>query len=574
MLVEKIDFHRPLRLCFLAQTSAPASLPKYHRARFHGNFFRCQAHARQFKTRSVPPAAATSLAAIDYAVLAIYLAGTLLLGLVIGWKYETGKDFFLAGRSLPWWAIGLSLVATDIGGTDIIGSGGAAYTYGLAVANFEWIGCVPAMIVAAFVFIPVLWRSGVYTIPEFMERRFNAGMRAALAVCWLLFMACNLGIMLYASAKMLIVMIGPVLGLGENGALGFFIIVTAMAVGFYTYFGGLKAVVYTDVIQCAVMIGGCLFVLFIGLRDLGGWDGMMARIDALGERTAHHGDLIVPADRDSPFVWPAVLFGLGMVLSPAYWIGNQAIIQRSLGARSGFHAQAAYVWGALLKIVIPLIIAVPGLIALAMFPDLESGDHAVPTLVSAILPAGARGLFLAAFMAALMSSVDSYLNSAATLVTNDLYQRHINREADGRRLLAVGRMVTIALMIWAIGFAFVVKGMDESGGASGIYAIFQTLMAFFQGPALAVILCGFLWKRATGAGALTGFLTGITASVGLFAMNRGHEVFGIRPLFQVPEPFLYFSVWSFLTALATIAVVSLLTKPEPLEKTAFLQEEK
>lgn len=507
---------------------------------------------------------ASGLETLDFIVVAVYLLGTIALGLAIGWKFETGRDFFLAGRSLPWWAIGMSLVASDIGGTDIIGVGGAAYSFGLSVANFEWIGCVPAMILAAFIFVPVFWRTGIYTIPEFMERRFNAGMRAALAVCWLIFMACNLGIMLFASAKMLAVMIG-------GGSLLLWIIVTALFVGVYTFFGGLKAVVYTDVIQCVVMIGGCLLVLILGLRDLGGWDGLHENLDALGERTENHGDLLVPADRDSPFVWPAILFGLAMVLSPAYWIGNQAIVQRSLGAKSQFQAQAAYVWGSLLKILIPIIIAVPGLIAVVKFPELADGDQAFPTLVAELLPTGLRGLFLAAFVAALMSSVDSYLNASATVVTNDFYLRYLNREASDHRLLVVGRWVTVVLMAWAIFFAFVVKWMDESGKASGIYAIFQTLMAFFQGPALAVILFGFLWKRANGIGALTGFLSGVVLSVSLFVLDRWHENFGLQPLFQVPEPFLYFSVWAFLGALAIIVIVSLLTRPDSPEKTAFLK---
>ncbi len=505
----------------------------------------------------------TGLGTLDFLIVAVYLLGTIAIGLAIGWKFKTGRDFFLAGRSLPWWAIGMSLVASDIGGTDIIGVGGAAYSFGLSVANFEWIGCVPAMILAAFIFVPVFWRTGIYTIPEFMERRFNAGMRAALALCWLVFMACNLGIMLFASAKMLTVMVG-------GGGLGLWIVVTALFVGVYTFFGGLKAVVYTDVIQCAVMIGGCLLVLFLGLRDLGGWDGLRDSLDALGVRTEHHTELLVPADRDSPFVWPAILFGLAMVLSPAYWIGNQAIVQRSLGARSQFHAQAAYVWGALLKILIPVIIAIPGLIAVAKFPDLADGDQAFPTLVAELLPTGLRGLFLAAFVAALMSSVDSYLNASATMVTHDFYLRYLNRDADDHRMLVIGRWVTVILMGWAIFFAFVVRWMDESGKASGIYAIFQTLMAFFQGPALAVILCGFLWRRANGIGALSGFLSGVALSVSLFVLDRWHEPLGLQPLFQVPEPFLYFSVWAFLGALTVIIVVSLLTRPDPPEKTAFL----
>ncbi|HBL45362.1 MAG TPA: sodium transporter, partial [Planctomycetaceae bacterium] len=171
-----------------------------------------------------------SLSFLDFAVIAAYLIGTLGLGLYIGSKIKTGSDYFLAGRKLPWWAIGMSLVATDIGAVDIVGTGGAAHQHGLAVANFEWIGCVPAMIIAAFVFIPFFWRSGVTTIPEYMERRFNVAVRSALAICWIIFMACNLGIMLLASAKMMHVH----LGMTVNAC----IYLTAFLVGIYTISGG------------------------------------------------------------------------------------------------------------------------------------------------------------------------------------------------------------------------------------------------------------------------------------------------------------------------------------------------
>jgi solute:Na+ symporter, SSS family len=501
----------------------------------------------------------SGLTTLDYLVVAIYLIGTVGLGLAIGWKFQTGRDFFLAGRTLPWWAIGMSLVASDIGGTDIIGVGGAAYAHGLAVANFEWIGCVPAMIVAAFLFVPIFWRMGIYTIPEFMERRFNVGVRSALGLCWLVFMACNVGIMLYASARML----HSLTGFSEAACIW----VTAGMVGIYTIGGGLKAVVYTDVIQCAVMIGGCLLVLGIGLYDLGGIDGLREQLAALGERTQNHTTLIVPADAQSPFPWPAILFGLAFILSPAYWIGNQAIMQRSLGAKSQFHAQAAYVWGALLKILIPVIIAVPGLIAIAKFPDLATPDAAFPTLAAQLLPTGIRGLFLAAFIAALMSSVDSYLNASATVATKDFYLRFVNREADDHSILKIGRIVTVVLMAWGIGFAFFIR---QAGENTGIYTIFQTLMSFFQGPALAMILTGFFWKRANGFGALSGFLCGIICAVGLFVLHNWHEAFGLEPLFRIEEPFLYFSIWSFVVALIVIVLVSLMTKPEPPEKTAFL----
>ncbi len=581
----------------------------------------------------------SKLAAIDYVVLTAYLLGTLALGLWIGRRVRTQSDYFLAGRRLPWWAIGLSLVATDIGGTDIIGVGGAAYSYGLAVGNFEWIGCVPAMIVAAFVFVPFFWRIGIYTIPEYMERRYNVGMRLALAGCWLVFMACNLGVMLLASAKMMSVLFG-----WDTAVC---IWVTAAFVGLYTVAGGLAAVVYTDALQCTVMILGCLLVVVLGLADVGGLRGLHERVllhqqrlaavsaqeaaersassstvsddapadgahapadltdsagpahaerarpaapthadsaptdaahaakpsqtqPALTADAAHptdHISLVLPVDTDSPFPWTGILLGLAFVLSPAYWIGNQAIVQRSLGAKSEFEAKAAYVWGAVLKNLIPFLIAVPGLIAFARYSSLPDGDQAFPRLVADLLPVGCRGVFLAAFLAALMSSVDSYLNSASVIVTSDFYRRLARPEAADRHLLLVGRLVTVGLVFWAVWFAFFLTGRSE-----GIYTIFQTLMSFFQGPALAVLLLGLLWRRANGRAALTGFLLGLGCSVGLFTLSQPavYHALGWRPLFQIDEPFLYYSVWAFLVTLSVTVAVSWLTRPEGDEKLKYL----
>ena len=525
-------------------------------------------------------AATNPLTLPDYVVIALYLIGTIAMGVVIGMRMKTGKDFFLGGRRLPWFAIGMSLVATDIGGTDIIGVGGAAYSHGLAVANFEWIGCVPAMIIGAFVFIPFLYRSGVYTVPEFLERRYNVGVRSVMAVCWLLFMACNLGIMLLASAKMM----SAVFGWNEVAC----ILVTAILVGGYTFVGGLAAVVYTDMIQCTVMIAGCLLILVLGVIEVGGVGELRARLAEADAREAEvaadssaimdddgtgsaseRTSLILPADTQSPFPWPGIYFGLALILSPAYWIGNQAIVQRSLGARSEFDARASYIWGALLKNIIPLIVAVPGLIAVVLLPDLKDGDAAIPNLVGVLLPAGLRGLFVAAFLAALMSSIDSYLNSAATIVSNDFYKRFIDRNVSDERLLKVGRITTLALVAWAVVFAFLLTAMSEE---SGIYAIFQTLMAFFQGPAFAILLIGVLWRRATGNAALIALLCGIGTSVSLYALNQPaiYGALGWEPLFRIQEPFLYFSIWAFVVTAVVLVLVSLLSGPVPEEKLRYV----
>jgi SSS family solute:Na+ symporter len=509
----------------------------------------------------------------DYAVVILYIVGTIALGLWVGRRIKSGSDFFLAGRSLPWWAIGMSLVATDIGGTDIVGVGGAAYAHGLAVANFEWIGCVPAMILGAFIFAPHFWRLGIATIPEYLERRYHVSLRVLLALCWLVFMACNLGVMLFASAQMVKVLLGldftgiSIAGFSLEGKeLLLAIVSITLLTGIYTTSGGLAAVVYTDVVQCVVMIGGCLVVLALGLVEVGGLDGLRVR---LAERAAELPEgaavaaermsLILPVDTKTPFPWTGIYFGLALILSPAYWIGNQAIIQRAFGARSDFEAKAAYVWGALLKNLIPLIIAVPGLIAFAIYPDLERPDQAFPTLATRLLPDGIRGVFFAAFLAALMSSVDSYLSSAATIFSVDLLGRLIGRRAYS---VAVGRWTTVALCVWAVGFALWCSSLT-----AGVYAIFQTLMSFFQGPALAVLLCGVFWRRANAVGALCGFCAGLTTSLGLFTLNLNtvREYLGWQPLFQIADPYLYYSLWSFLVACTVLVVVSRATRPLPFE---------
>ncbi len=528
-----------------------------------------------------------TLSVLDYAVLALYLATTIFIGVWVSRYIQTGREFFLAGRTLPWWAVGVSLVATDIGGTDIIGVGGAAYRYGIAVGNFEWIGCVPAMIVGAFVFIPHFWRCRITTIPEYLEKRFSVQVRTAVAICWLTFMACNLGVMLLASAKLMQALAGwpaPVS-----------IWLVALLVGFYTFSGGLAAVVYTDVLQGIVMIAGCALVVVIGLWQIGGIGPLRERVTAVvtareAQREAsppstaaplspmpddaanpasakiEHFDLILPVDTPTPFPWTGILFGLALITSPAYWIGNQAIVQRALGARSEFEAKAAYVWGAVLKNLIPVIIVVPGLIAIAVFPDIQDPDLALPQLIASIIPAGVKGIFLAAFLAALMSSVDSYLNSATAIFTNDIYLRFMRPTADERRLLFIGRTVTILLTLWGIFFAFQLSAAD-----AGLYAIFQTLMSFFNGPAFAVLLAGLVTRWVTATGAFIGFISGVFTAVTLYAVNHPAvcAAFHWEPLFQISEPFLYYSIWAFLMTAVVMAVGSYFSPADAAEKQAY-----
>lgn len=512
----------------------------------------------------------------DYLVILAYLAGTMFIGYWVSQSIHSGADFFLAGRHLPWWAVGFSLVATDIGGTDIVGLGGTAHAHGLAAANFDWIGCIPAMLVAGLIFIPHFWRCGITTIPELLERRFDVRVRSAVSLCWFLFMACNLGVMLVAAARFM---------QGLSGWNPYFSIgVVALLVAIYTYSGGLAAVIYTDVLQGSIMIAGCLIVTLMGLWEFGGWQPLHEAVtQALSNQSQElaevgtstssvpstHFQLVLPVDSPSPYPWTGILFGLVFVVSPAYWIGNQCIVQRSLAARSEYEAKAAYVWGALLKNIIPLIIVVPGLMALARFPHLtdQERDNALPLLIGKSFGPGIRGLFVAAFLAALMSSVDSYLNTATTLFSHDFYKRFWRPNTDERQLLHVGRVMTIVLTIWGVGFACLLLQSSK-----GIYAIFQTLLAFIQGPALAVLLCGVLSRRATAGGALFGFLAGLFTTVTLFLFNQQAfcDLVGTTRLFQREDEFLYFSLWAFLVSVVGIFAVSYNQRPESEEKLTYV----
>ena len=483
-----------------------------------------------------------NLSFIDTAIILFYLGGVLALGMILRKYIRSAKDYFLAGKLLPWWAIGMSVVVSDIGALDFVGTSGSAYRYGLVLANFDWIGCIPAMILAAFIFVPYYWRSGVYTIPEYLGRRYNVYVRTMEAILWVAFMICNLGIFFWTAA----VMLKPLMGWGVWTS----IIVTATVVGIYTVSGGLSAVVMTDVVQLVIMFIGGAALVILGLWKLGGWTALVDKVHALGY--TDHFKLLLPVNTKSPYPWTGIMLGLTVVLATAYWIGNQAIIQRTLGAKSEWDAKAGMLWAAVLKLFIPVFIVFPGLIALALYPNLTNADEALPTLVKGLLPPGLMGLVFAAFFAALMSSVDSYLNSASTLFTKDIYQRFIRKEASDRHYLAVGRILTIAFVLLAVGFAPVTEKFP------GIYEAMQTLLSFFQGPTLAILLLGMLWRRTTQWGGLAGLISGVAISASLFVV-KDH-------VFICAWPFLYIAWWSFVGSLVVTTVVSLFTKPHSLER--------
>jgi SSS family solute:Na+ symporter len=490
------------------------------------------------------------LAGIDTTIVLLYLAGVLAIGTYFGRFVKNAGDFFIAGKALPFWAVGMSIVVSDIGATDFIAVAGGTYRYGLSQANFDWIGSMPALLIAAFVFIPFYWRSGVYTIPEFLGRRYGTAVQTFMALCWGLILVTNLGIMLYATSVLL------------RGVLGWdpavSIWVTTLVVGAYTIMGGLAAVVMTDVLQLVVMFIGGAALVVRALWEVGGPTALKEQILEKGPAFQDHFSLYLEHDTSTPFPWTGILFGLGIVLSTAYFSGNQAVVQRALGARSEWDAKAGVLLAGALKLFIPLLVAIPGLAAVVLLPDLAAADDSVPNLIRLLLPPGLRGLMFAAFIAALMSSVDSNLNSASTLWTQDILAKlrkaWSGRGLTNRQSLRLGRLTGIVLLLSA---ALIAPQIETR--FSNIYNAIQSIFSLIQGPSLAVLLLGVTWRRATGKGALAGLVGGVSLCVVL-------NLEAMSGVFPAEEPFLFVAWWSFVFTLGLTAVVSWLTPPEPAER--------
>jgi SSS family solute:Na+ symporter len=472
------------------------------------------------------------LAGIDLFIVIAFILGVLAVGIYFKRFIQTSEDFFLAGRQLAWWVIGMSIIGTNIGAYDYVGGAGAAFRVGIAQVNYEWIGAIPAMVVAALLFVPYYWRAGVYTVPEYLGERYGQSVRIIEAILWGLFLISCLAIFFWASGVMIHTYLGWNMWLG--------IIITGIVVGIYTVSGGLTAVAMTDVIQLVVMLVGGVAVAVIGFHTVGGWSGLVSSI------TPQHPDhfkLVLPLSHDT-YPWLGMIFGLGMVLSPAWWCCHQAIIQRTLGARSEWDAKAGMLSAAFLKTLVPLLYVLPGLFALACCTTQISPDQALPWAIRNLLPAGLAGLVFAAFVAALYSSVDSTLNSAVTIWTRDIYQNLIVKNASDKHYLFFGRRLTIILVIIGVILAPITEKF-------GIYLAMQYILTVFQGPTFATVLLGILWVRATRWGGLCGIVGGVAISITLYLTGM---------------TFLYVAWWSFVGALLINVVVSLLTKPEPLEK--------
>jgi len=481
-----------------------------------------------------------TLGLIDLLIIVCYLIVVVTIGLSFVRKERTSENYFLAGRRLIWPVIGASLFASNIGTEHLVGLAGDAHRIGLVAGGFEWMACF-CLLILAVVFIPQYLRTRIYTIPEFLERRFSLTARMYLSCYFtVMIVLTKVSIALYAGA----LVIEQFFGWDRTVVMWGIGIFTA----FYTAIGGLSAVVYTDVLQTVILVFGSTLLTIIGLSRVGGWSELTA--------SAPEGFLSMVKPVDHPD-YPITGFMFGNLFAGIfYWCMDQAIVQRALGARDIDHGRKGAIFGGFLKILPVFIFVLPGVIAVVLFPEIEH-DKAFPTLVSELLPAGIKGLVLAGLLAALMSSLDSTLNASATLVTRDFFVRFTKTEPSQKAQIWLGRVTIAVVVVAGILWAPVITKAET------LWKYLQIVSAYMGMPMAAAVLTGILWRRGNNAGALSAMVFGI--ALGIVMMIDSMWEGGFIPFLQAPimVSFMHRSLVAFLLSVAVMVVVSLLTAPPP-----------
>ncbi|MBX3278393.1 MAG: sodium:solute symporter [Acidobacteria bacterium] len=481
---------------------------------------------------------------IDYAVLAAYF----LIVFGIGWYFarreRNSTEYFLAGRDVAWWAIGASLFSSNIGSEHFIGLAGSGAATGMAAGHFEWLASI-IVLMLGWVFVPFYLRSNVYTMPEFLERRYSGACRTYLAsISLVAYVFTKIAVAIFAGAIVLKTVLGW--GMWQSS------IALVIATGVYTVAGGLAAVIYTEVIQTVILVAGALALAFIGLGEVGGWEGLRAQTPA----DFFH---MMKPPSDGNFPWTGIFFG-APILGIWYWCTDQVIVQRVLAAKDMGHARAGTVLAGFLKILPVFMLIVPGMTARALFPEEMEADSnsAFPVMVVRLMPPGLQGVLIAAMLAALMSSLASVFNSSSTIFTMDFY-RKFKPAASERELVFTGRLATVIMV--ALGLAWI-PFMGRISSQLWIYL--QSVQAYISPPIAAVFLFGVFWRRINAVGAMASLITGFLLGAARFILEVAYA--GARPEgflgWYVGMNFLHFAVLMFAVCVAVLVGASLAT-PAP-----------
>jgi len=475
-----------------------------------------------------------ALAPLDLAFIVCYFVIIIALGIWLAGRHKNATDYFLAGRGMVWPLIGVSLFASNISSTTLIGLAGTAYETGISVYNYEWMASIVLVFFAIFI-LPFVLRSQVFTLPEFLERRFDGRLRSYFSGLTLfLNIVVDTAGSLFAGA-LILRLVFPELDISVT------ILILAVVAGLYTVAGGLAAVIYTDFLQTVLLLLGAIIISVTAFQQVGGWEGMVGGLDEAKL------SLIRPLS-DPHLPWLGLLLGVPL-LGFYFWCANQFMVQRVLSAKNLNHGRWGVLFAALLKLPVLYIMVLPGTMAIHLFPDLPQADLVYPTLMFELLPVGILGLVLAGFIAALMSQIDSTLNAASTLVTMDFIRKR-RPDMDGKQLMKAGRWVTVAFMVLAALWAPQIENFGS------LFRYLQQVLSYTVPPIVAVYLAGVFWKGANAQGAWAAVLSGTCAGVLLFFTNVVFSWTNIHFLYVAP----------ILFAISSLALVFYSSRHSPATK--------
>jgi len=514
------------------------------------------------------PSRLLTLAPADILVVCLYFSLVLGIGLYLKRRVRASEDFFFAGRGVGSWVAGLSFVAANLGTLELLGWSASAYQYGMLAAHWYWIGAVPAMLFLGMVMIPFYYVSKAHSVPGYLKLRYGEGARLLSAVDFAVMTVLMSGINMYSMALVMKVVLG--------WDIHFSIWVSSLTVGVYVVLGGLLSAIFNEVLQFVLIWLGALLIPILGLIEAGGWTKMVAKIQTnLNGLDYTHlwSNLGNAADNPMGIHWTGIVFGLGAVISMGYWTTDFLVVQRVLTAKDLRAAKMAPIIGAAFKMMVPFIVILPGLLALALLPKgflvgeteaIATGGHSynevLPIMMARYCGPGLLGLGITALIAGFMSGMAGNVSAFATVWTYDIYRPMIKGDGSDAHYVTVGRWSTILGVLISIGTAYLVMQFKS------IMDYVQALFSFFIAPLFGTVLLGMLWRRATNAGGFWGLLAGTCSSIGMWAwvkMDPGAlRYIAMSDKAKDMAENMYRALWSWLICVIVTVVVSYLTKPK------------
>ena len=525
----------------------------------------------------------TQLTFVDYVVMAVYLAAVLGVGWMLRRRTKTSTDFFLSGRSLPAWVTGLAFLSANLGAQEVIGMGASGAKYGIATSHFYWVGAIPAMVFVGLFMMPFYYGSRARSVPEYLKLRFDEKTRGFNAISFAAMTVFSSGISMYAMGLLL----GVLLGWDFNVS----VLVSAVIVLLYIFLGGLTSAIYNEVLQFFLIVAGFVPLVFLGLRDVGGWDGLTDRLEVTASQAGfapgawtHSWSFMGEATANPMGVeWFGLAMGLGFVLSFGYWTTDFLVVQRAMAADSMSAARRTPLIAAFPKMVFPVLVILPGMIAIALttqagetgftLPPAADGtynyDLAIPLMLVHYFPSGLLGLGLTALMASFMSGMAGNVTAFNTVWTYDIYQAYVHKHGSDAHYLWMGRFATV------FGIALSVLTAYATTQFNNIMDMLQLVFAFVNAPLFATFLLGMFWRRTTGHGAFSGLVMGTAAAAlhhGL-SLPLGSAVgikggyFGVLTTYQseMAQNF-WTAIYAWTTCFVVTILVSLVTRPRPAEE--------